>query len=405
MIKDSEEQELQQLRPLVRALMKSLEQWCACNSYCCNVVHQLGAQDEHAQNLAYLHCFVEYAMKSEGFESNLSSEENFTFNRLSHLSDAVWEHFGNPPRFDLVVPADTAEIYSDVWSSLRSFTGSAGLRIPKVKLLGYAKFPETLFLKTRDPTPEYYRLVKIVHGIVALFSKSGILFLPSDCEYDAYELDIYTSSFVPWRAFNFSEEHIQNKLLNVAYKLTFADLETLETFAEDWNNMQEDPFLSDHEQAGVRLHFLCGSEESLRSLLTHVYNVCCTDDDFRNSNLRVLRINSSTENDTAHIACDDFDDADCGEYIDSNCSEIVYQIIEENTPEGWSWEYNDGAYDRVSGHDLTAEMLQFTFAEPSEHEVIRSIKFLRQWCKERSVALPQHLQTNIEKYNNNNPAN
>ena len=61
--------------------------------------------------------------------------------------------------------------------------------------------------------------------------------------------------------------------------------------------------------------------------------------------------------------------------------------LSENRPVGWTWEYNDGAYNRRSGYDMFAESLTWDIGEIIEQaparEKMAARRDLRKWLEER----------------------
>src|SRR4030095_11932233 len=62
--------------------------------------------------------------------------------------------------------------------------------------------------------------------------------------------------------------------------------------------------------------------------------------------------------------------------------------LSENRPVGWTWEYNDGAYNRRSGYDEFAESLTWNIGEIIEQaparEKMAARRDLREWLEGRA---------------------
>lgn len=183
--------------------------------------------------------------------------------------------------------------------------------------------------------------------------------------------------------------------------LHYAVRDELVQMTMDWNSAIEDPMLlEDEREAEEGLNFVRGSEDALREVLTHVATASCIDDRFRSIPDKTLRVITATDEEPALLRGDDYyDDSEFVDALYEDFSYILDTALEENTPSGWRWEYNDGPYNRRSGYDKTPESLEILpeNISPSEHEISRSIIFLRQWCKERGIALPELLKTSAQQ--------
>jgi hypothetical protein len=63
------------------------------------------------------------------------------------------------------------------------------------------------------------------------------------------------------------------------------------------------------------------------------------------------------------------------------------RFLPENRPVGWTWEYNDGAYNRRSGYDELSESLTWDIGEILEQsparEKMAARRDLRKWLEAR----------------------
>lgn len=163
---------------------------------------------------------------------------------------------------------------------------------------------------------------------------------------------------------------------------------------------QEDPFISEDELAGAELEFLCGSEEQLETDLRTLFYAAIPCDAWQRNNISSLSIivrasdDESAEN--AHVDFDDmlysYDGAsfkELHEYLANKDSGQAFNALEkacatvvsENEPTGFTWEYNDGSYDRRSGYSKTASVLTFVISAPSAHEHIGAKIEIKTWAR------------------------
>lgn len=157
--------------------------------------------------------------------------------------------------------------------------------------------------------------------------------------------------------------------------VTDAAANVLEEFKMDCN----DPYIDESELEGSELHFLCGSEEDLESMLTLICHAGIPLQAWGNEDSLNIEIDSATDDGESAIVNYDSMDwsgsswegikerlADKFEFI-----ERAFDVaLDNNQPCGHKWEYNDGAYDRQSGYDRSAERLTFTISAPSAHEQV-----------------------------------
>jgi hypothetical protein len=74
-------------------------------------------------------------------------------------------------------------------------------------------------------------------------------------------------------------------------------------------------------------------------------------------------------------------------YFSERLEALAEIALSENRPVGWTWEYNDGAYNRRSGYDVFAESLTWNIGEILEQaparEKMAARRDLRKWLEER----------------------
>lgn len=148
---------------------------------------------------------------------------------------------------------------------------------------------------------------------------------------------------------------------------------------EEFKSDADDPYIDESELEGSELHFLCGSEEDLESMLTLICHAGIPLQAWGNEDSLNIEIDSATDDGESAIVNYDSMDwsgsswegikerlADKFEFI-----ERAFDVaLDNNQPCGHKWEYNDGAYDRKSGYDRSAERLTFTISAPSAHEQV-----------------------------------
>jgi len=149
---------------------------------------------------------------------------------------------------------------------------------------------------------------------------------------------------------------------------------------------------------GEPLHFLCGSQEELERLCrliclsdglialsqTSIGVEVDSENGFTRAALR--RIEFGTVEFERENVCDRrFMQRESEWYDDpppDNLLRLFNLAIEENTPLGLNWEYNDSFSGRAS-HTPEPETLDFTFPPPSMHEHLEARLQLREWLASR----------------------
>lgn len=148
---------------------------------------------------------------------------------------------------------------------------------------------------------------------------------------------------------------------------------------EEFKSDLSDPYIDEFELEGSELHFLCGSEEDLESMLTLICHAGIPMQAWGNEDSLDIEIDSATDDGESAIV--NYDSMDwAGSSWDGIKERLAdkFKFIERafdvaldnNQPCGHKWEYNDGSYDRQSGYDRSAERLTFTISAPSAHEQI-----------------------------------
>jgi hypothetical protein len=160
------------------------------------------------------------------------------------------------------------------------------------------------------------------------------------------------------------------------------DLDKAERAAEElisnYKDDQEDPYIDADELEDSPLNFLCGSEADLERMINLVCHAAIPMDVWGAEESIDVEIFSATDDgDPARVAWDNMSyntwekvkeklDADKLSFIET----AFDVVLDENTPNGHTWEYNDGPYARASGYDRSPQYLTVTVSAPSAHEQI-----------------------------------
>lgn len=166
----------------------------------------------------------------------------------------------------------------------------------------------------------------------------------------------------------------------------------IEIVDNDDDEYAGEPIISNIDLEGVDLHFLCGSEEDLKSEITTIFQAAMPLDCWDTLGKESLTIHvyaSILDEEAARI---DFENM---EWNCNNWSRVEEQLkdlgkfkyieeacniaISNNEPSGYSWEYNDGAYDRISGYDKRSEVVVVEISRPSAHEQICARVEINKW--------------------------
>jgi len=149
-----------------------------------------------------------------------------------------------------------------------------------------------------------------------------------------------------------------------------------EHFNEHIGPEMEDPFF-DPSGEDCELYFETGSRDELERLmrlfiLTELGIEECEDEE--------VRLYAAMEDSEPHL-----ESSDC--YHSKRLDALADIAVSENRPVGWTWEYNDGAYNRRSGYDMFAESLTWDIGEVIEQaparEKMAARRDLRKWLEER----------------------
>jgi hypothetical protein len=149
-----------------------------------------------------------------------------------------------------------------------------------------------------------------------------------------------------------------------------------EHFNEHIGPQMEDPFF-DPSGEDCELYFETGSRDELERLmrlfiLTEPGIEECEDEE--------ARLYAAMEDSEPHL-----ESSDC--YHSKRLEALADIAVSENRPVGWTWEYNDGAYNRRSGYDMFAESLTWDIGEVIKQaparEKMAARRDLRKWLEAR----------------------
>lgn len=182
---------------------------------------------------------------------------------------------------------------------------------------------------------------------------------------------------------DYSEELGKKKFFDLS-KLYYAAEDQVDSFKHE----QEDPYIDPDLLEEQELEFLCGSKENLEKMLTLICHAAIPMHLWDRHPTLEINVRSAMDNgDGAEIDYDNMRyDSSWGEVRDANPSladhiESAFETaLSENTPTGYSWEYNDGPYDRKSGYDRSPKRLDITISAPSAHEQIGAKMEIKQFA-------------------------
>ena len=197
-------------------------------------------------------------------------------------------------------------------------------------------------------------------GSEVIFSADGIGVIKEDSWYEFFEHDL-------------NLEEIRRDCEN--------DGDAINDFLRDHFNehispQMEDP-LFDPSGEDCELHFETGSQDELERLMKLFI---LTEPDIEAHEDEEVRLYAAMEGTEPHLERSDG-------YRSERLEALTDIALSENRPVGWTWEYNDGAYNRRSGYDEFAESLTWGIGEIIEQSPARekmvARRDLRKWLEER----------------------
>jgi hypothetical protein len=159
------------------------------------------------------------------------------------------------------------------------------------------------------------------------------------------------------------------------------DRDAINDFLQDHFNEHigpemEDPFF-DPSGEDCELYFETGSNGELERLMRLFI---LTEPNIEAHEDEEVRLYGAIEDTEPHL-----ERSDC--YFSERLEALTEIALSENLPVGWTWEYNDGAYNRRSGYDKFAESLTWNIGEIIEQaparEKMAARRDLRKWLEAR----------------------
>ena len=151
-----------------------------------------------------------------------------------------------------------------------------------------------------------------------------------------------------------------------------------EVFWEQINQTLEDPFLRSFYDDDWGEEFRC--EQGTVEELTDFLKLCVLTERTIKDADDFLIVAAETDIDSAGLS-------DCS-YHTERLGELVEIACQYFKPTGFSYDYNDGCYDRMSGYSMSSETISVSFAEfmlvPSREKILR-MKELRKRLMEMDV--------------------
>jgi hypothetical protein len=197
-------------------------------------------------------------------------------------------------------------------------------------------------------------------GFEVVFRADGIGVIKEDSWYEFFEHDL-------------DPEEVRRDCEN--------DRDAINDFLQDHFNEHispemEDPFF-DPSGEDCELYFETGSKEELERLMKLFI---LTEPDLDAHEDEEVRLYAAMEGTEPHL-----ERSDC--YHSERLAALADIALSENRPVGWTWEYNDGAYNRRSGYDVFAESLTWNLGEILEQaparEKMAARRDLRTWLEAR----------------------
>ena len=162
---------------------------------------------------------------------------------------------------------------------------------------------------------------------------------------------------------------------------------------------QADPYVNERELENLPTKFLRGSQENLEQDMATLLRAAIPYTHWAANNVTVLNVNvdaASEDSDTPTLL--DLDglswSGDPGgvmynalpAQLKEGIAEAAAIIAAENEMEGYTWIYNDGPYDRISGYDRQPYIVKVAVAAPSAHEFMDARVKLKAWAGKISEA-------------------
>lgn len=139
-------------------------------------------------------------------------------------------------------------------------------------------------------------------------------------------------------------------------------------FFEFVNHNLDDPFIEDDEELnGKELTWAKGNEEEF---LSKIQMIIWADETIKEYPF-FISFSSQTDEDPAKI--------DESDKMSRDTEELLEALLDEYQPDGFSWEYNDGAYDLKSGYYNSSYYFEYEIEKPTPHEKVDASIKLKKW--------------------------
>lgn len=149
--------------------------------------------------------------------------------------------------------------------------------------------------------------------------------------------------------------------------------EYVQRFWDEINAQLDDPFIRDFDElAGEPLHFARGDEEEFRRRVLEFVLTEPEQPDFSE-----IRVTAAADDE----GCEWHADGD--EPVTERLGLLIALLCEEMEPSGYTWEYNDGASDQVSGYSQSPESIWIEIEDVSAHERADAIVRFLEWLAPR----------------------
>jgi hypothetical protein len=204
-------------------------------------------------------------------------------------------------------------------------------------------------------------------AIKVVFRADGVGVIKDESLYEFFEHDINLEEIM--RDFEGDRDSMDNFLWD--------------HFEEHINQRLDDPFIPPFDEpweGDSELHFEKGSKDELDRLMK-LFILTEPDIGAREEDMVYLYAALEGESDDPHLDLDD------DGYHSKRLETLVDIALSENRPVGWTWEYNDGAYNRQSGYDKDPIRLTWDIGEilrqTPARERMAARRDLMKWLEER----------------------
>jgi hypothetical protein len=147
---------------------------------------------------------------------------------------------------------------------------------------------------------------------------------------------------------------------------------------------QEDGLIDESDLENEALTYMCGSEEQLErdtTLVFHALFPLAYWEKYIDSECSVVYRSATDDGNEAYFDMEPsewdnellstgLEDSPHRDTVKSVLTDALTVVVSENQPQGHSWEYNDGPYDRQSGYDKEAHRIEVNVTPPSAHEQV-----------------------------------